>query len=249
MVYYFKKIALVLVTGKSGYDQFKNWGYSKNKVFEWSYTVENSKSVNKESSEFKKSVFHIMFAGSLFAGKGYDILIKALKINLAEGLIFKADFYCLNENELQKGKSIEEENSLGKEINLLPFIPNNELRILMNSYDLFVLPSRYDGWGAVINESLAAGTPVLVSSKCGSSTLITHSFVGSKIEDLQENNLAKILKFHISKGIINNEERSRLQNWHDSNVSGESMAKYLVDIIYFSENEEKQIKPRVPWEL
>src|SRR5690348_2274431 len=33
--------------------------------------------------------------------------------------------------------------------------------------DVFVLPSRHDGWGVVVNQALAAGLPVIVSDAVG----------------------------------------------------------------------------------
>ena len=33
--------------------------------------------------------------------------------------------------------------------------------------DVFVLPSRYDGWGVVVNQALGAGLPILVSDQVG----------------------------------------------------------------------------------
>jgi glycosyltransferase involved in cell wall biosynthesis len=243
---YKNKIDIVLVTGKSGFNQFRSWGYDKNKIFGWSYTVEKSK-IN-EPIELKNSVFNIMFAGSLLHLKGYDILINALKIIKSKGLKFKADFYCLHSNELDKNEKLKLKYNLGEEINLLPFIDNAELRSRMNSYDLFVLPSRYDGWGAVINESLAEGTPVIVSSKCGSSTLISNSFTGNVIYNLNEIELSDLLEFHIKKGILSYKDRLQIKEWYNDCVSGNSMAKYLLEIIFFVNNEYFLPKPIAPWE-
>ena len=33
--------------------------------------------------------------------------------------------------------------------------------------DIFVLPSRHDGWGVVVNQALAAGLPIIVSDTVG----------------------------------------------------------------------------------
>ena len=33
--------------------------------------------------------------------------------------------------------------------------------------DVFVLPSRYDGWGVVVNQALAAGLPIITSDEVG----------------------------------------------------------------------------------
>ena len=57
-------------------------------------------------------------------------------------------------------------------IYLKPFMDNTKVRLAIEEADLLVLPSRFDGWGAVVNEALGAGTPVLVSDLCGSSYLV-----------------------------------------------------------------------------
>jgi glycosyltransferase involved in cell wall biosynthesis len=38
--------------------------------------------------------------------------------------------------------------------------------------DVFVLPSRHDGWGVVVNQALGAGLPVIVSDRVGASDLV-----------------------------------------------------------------------------
>jgi len=49
----------------------------------------------------------------------------------------------------------------------------------MAGYDLVVLPSRYDGWGAVVNEALQQGVPVLASDNAGASALVRASGAGA----------------------------------------------------------------------
>ena len=46
------------------------------------------------------------------------------------------------------------------------------MRETLSEFDLLVLPSRYDGWGVVVNEALMCGVPVVVSSACGAKELI-----------------------------------------------------------------------------
>ncbi len=38
--------------------------------------------------------------------------------------------------------------------------------------DVLVLPSRWDGWGLVVNEALSQGVPVVVSTQCGAADLV-----------------------------------------------------------------------------
>ena len=42
----------------------------------------------------------------------------------------------------------------------------------MAKADCLVLPSRYDGWGAVVSEALLVGTPAICSDKCGSAGVV-----------------------------------------------------------------------------
>ena len=44
--------------------------------------------------------------------------------------------------------------------------------------DLLALPSRWDGWGLVVNEALAVGVPVIASNACGASDLIRQDVNG-----------------------------------------------------------------------
>lgn len=39
-------------------------------------------------------------------------------------------------------------------------------------YDVLVLPSKHDGWGAVVNEALTMGLYVVTSNHCGASYLL-----------------------------------------------------------------------------
>ena len=48
--------------------------------------------------------------------------------------------------------------------------------------DVFVLPSREDIWGLVVNEAMACGTPVISTDKCGAAlAMIKCGFNGSVI--------------------------------------------------------------------
>jgi len=56
--------------------------------------------------------------------------------------------------------------------------------------DLLVLPSRWDGWGVVINEAFSVGTPVIASDRCGGADLIKNGqngyvFRSENVEDLR----------------------------------------------------------------
>lgn len=55
---------------------------------------------------------------------------------------------------------------------------NKQVQSFIANCDILVLPSVYDGWGAVVNEALIQGTPVVCSEDCGASTLLKDKWRG-----------------------------------------------------------------------
>ena len=61
--------------------------------------------------------------------------------------------------------------------------------------DVFVLPSRYDGWGVVINQALGAGLPVICSDQVGAGyDLVEEGLNGLKFRAGDEQDLAKAMQ-------------------------------------------------------
>lgn len=242
---YDKHIDIILTTGKIGVNQFLSFGFSDTKVFEWAYCVE--KSANKNYLDLNES-FKIIYAGSMIPRKGFDILLKAFQLLKLQGLDFKANLYCLKEDDLENQFQILDSLDLSKNVKLFPFLPNLNLREKIVENDLFILPSRHDGWGAVVSESLAEGIPVLVSNKAGSSTLI-NQFNGAIIDELTPKGIQEAIMNFINRGKYNLKERENIKRLYEENTSGFSLVLYFNEIIKFVYNESSTTKPRIPWSL
>jgi len=66
-----------------------------------------------------------------------------------------------------------------RRVELYPFQQLSELTVSYGQASAFVLASRADQWGLVVNEAMAAGLPCLVSSACGcAADLIDHGRTG-----------------------------------------------------------------------
>jgi glycosyltransferase involved in cell wall biosynthesis len=56
---------------------------------------------------------------------------------------------------------------------------------------VFILPSRYDGWGVVVNQALGAGLPIICSTTVGAGReLVESGFNGFRVEPNDVNALA-----------------------------------------------------------
>ena len=103
------------------------------------------------------------------------------------------------------------QNSDTKNITLLGFKNQKELRDIYHISDLLVLTSRYETWGLVINEALASNIPVIASNKCGGAIDLIKNNINGFI--YKENNILdlknKVLKILKNK---NNIKKTNIQN-------------------------------------
>lgn len=155
----------------------------------------NRKIQTKQSLKIKGPV--VMFYGQLIRRKGVDLLIQAFDI---VGEKFK------NITLLIVGDGIEEKSlkSLASRVRhgRIIFIPNPGDRMVCKYYaisDLFVLPSREEVWGLVVNEAMSAGLPVVVSEISGSAKdLVVDDFNGYKFETNSIFDLAEKIEMLLS---------------------------------------------------
>lgn len=120
---------------------------------------------NSEKQEIRKSlgIFEkgiVLAVGQFIKRKGFDILIES-----AKEISSDIGIYIIG------GKATEEYNSLCERYNLknvhfLDFMPTNMLNQYYLAADVFVLPTREDIWGLVINEAMSKGLPVISTNKC-----------------------------------------------------------------------------------
>lgn len=99
--------------------------------------------------------------GRFIYSKGFDVLIKAWsKVSPDYQLIIIGG----GEKETEYQDLIKNNNL--KNIQLMDFKKSSELRQYYLAANLFVLPTREDVWGLVINEAMACGLPTITTDQC-----------------------------------------------------------------------------------
>jgi glycosyltransferase involved in cell wall biosynthesis len=135
----------------------------------------------------------ILSVGHLTPNKGFDYLIKALKILQAE--FNKKSIYLVIAGEGKFRKELEKSISLlnlGEHVRFAGVIPHKELHDWYSAADLFCLASCQEGWPNVILESLACGTPVVATSAGGIPEIISSNGVGILAERTEQDIAQKI---------------------------------------------------------
>lgn len=128
-----------------------------------------------------------LFVGRLDKVKNIELLIHSFNKVADENEVL-----ILIGDGAQKSELITLVHKIGKDEQIIftGRYENQELIAWYNVGDCFILPSIYEPFGAVVNEALAAGCPVICSKYAGSSTLISENngiLFDPKIEgDLEE---------------------------------------------------------------
>ncbi|WP_256003315.1 glycosyltransferase family 4 protein [Pedobacter deserti] len=108
-----------------------------------------------------KENYAIISIGQFIHRKGFDILLKAAKsINKSD-----VGIYIIGGLATQEYLDLQQELGL-RNIHYRQFMGQLEIQEWLKACDLFVLPTREDIWGLVINEAMACGLPVITTDKC-----------------------------------------------------------------------------------
>jgi glycosyltransferase involved in cell wall biosynthesis len=106
----------------------------------------------------------VIFVGTLTTRKGLDVVIDAVGSLHREGVNISLDAYGPGDPGRYEFDEVA--------TRYRGAIPFGTAQTVIATYDLLVLPSRYDGWGVVVNEALMAGVPVVCSDCVGAGVVV-----------------------------------------------------------------------------
>ena len=116
--------------------------------------------------------------------KGQDILIKALSICLSRNLDVRCDFVGNPpDGDRRTMESLQELAATERVSNRIRFLCNRtDVQTLLEDADIFVLPSRYEGFGLALLEAMAVGLPVIAADIDGPAELLADGSNGIKFK-------------------------------------------------------------------
>jgi len=200
--YIFKKYLISsaahwLSTGESATKYLLHYGAKEENIFFYPFTSIYKKDVvakpiePQTKIELKKK--HnltaekvVISVGSFIARKGFDTLIRA-SVNLPVSY----GVYIVGGTPTPEYIKLIEQHSLTN-IHFIDFKKKEELMQLYMASDLFVLPTRDDIWGLVINEAMASGLPIITTNNCGAGLELVKDYEnGFIVETNSENQLSE----------------------------------------------------------
>lgn len=249
-IHWSSRLDFFLVAGELGARSYRNVGFPSALLYPYGYFVDcthkiHDASVQTTSDKLWKEGVRLLFVGQFIRRKGVDLFLQAL------AMMKDASWHlCLLGSgpveELLRKTAIA--LGLSDRITWLPCADNAATRVLMGDADLLVLPSRYDGWGAVVNEALAAGTRVIVSDRCGAMDLVQSSSLGTVFKAGSVRALAKTIASEVMRGPQTQEQRALIQVWAREAISPEVVADYFLTIVAHARGAvERSDRPVPPW--
>lgn len=171
----------------------------KTEVFKNRVSVRNTQELAKEGKGFNDLFdgIRIVTVGRLTNEKGQDLAIKALARLINDG--YKVRWYCIGEGNSRKTyEELIEKNNLNNHFVLLGSNPNPYAFIA--NCDIYVQPSRYEGYCITILEAKCLNKPIITTDVNGAREQIVHGETGLIV------NIDEIDLFNAIKKLINNEE-------------------------------------------
>lgn len=226
---YAKYVSKVFAMGEEAVNYFKSV-YNKWEVIPFAYCTE----LNEINSNINSGNLNLCFVGSLSWWKSPESIMKAAILLNKE----------INISYIGGGNKESEIKKLSKysdkiKLTLYGFKSNKEIPLILSNQDILILPSIYDGWGAVVNEAIQNGLYVICSDKCGSKELLNNTRIGMVFNGNNINELSEKINY-----CINNIEKIRQDKeyrieWAKSRISGNVIAKYMIDCL----NDKKVERP------
>lgn len=130
----------------------------QNDIIECPVEKKDKQKIKKELMINERKI--ILSVGQFIYRKGFDWMIDAYK-NLDKEI----GIYIIGGAATQEYLNLKNKHKMDN-LHFIDFMDKNEILQWYRAADLFVLPTREDIWGLVINEALSQGLPTVTTDKC-----------------------------------------------------------------------------------
>lgn len=153
-------------------DYFSKYGAPKNRIYRYPFTSVHKKQIierilsveEKREQKNKLSIQEdrmVLYVGQFIHRKGIDLLLRSW----SEVEDINCGLYLIGGKLTSEYKGLIEQYNL-HHVHVIEFMEPAKLSEYYKAADIFVLPTREDIWGLVVNEALSYGLPVITTQQC-----------------------------------------------------------------------------------
>lgn len=171
--FYVKRAALCFAGCKRAEEYFLTYGAKKGKIVRHPFTSLSEDAILREppTEEEKKGYKArlgidpdanvVLAVGQFIHRKGFDLLLKAWRKTSG-----RAHLFIVGGGPLESEYEHQVCEDELKNAHILGFKTSDELALYYLAADVFVMPTREDIWGLVVNEAMSRAVPVISSDMC-----------------------------------------------------------------------------------
>ncbi|WP_431882315.1 glycosyltransferase family 4 protein [Micromonospora gifhornensis] len=235
-------VDFLLTTGPLGQQQYVRVGFPATRVFRFGYFVDVHDGMRGDAADTAgRDAVRLVFVGSVNPGKQPDLLLTALA-----RLKWDWTLDVVGDGPLrERATALSGRLGIDRRIRWHGQVGNATARDIVGASDILVLPSRYDGWGAVVNEALLAGTRVVASDRCGAQDLVVADERSRVFPAGDVTSLTRALTASAGYGRVDDEERAARIRWATTHLAPERGAQYLLDVV--AHLRDGAPRPVPPW--
>lgn len=147
-----------------------------------------------------KVLFTLCRLSSLEAYKGYDRVVEAMPVvNQKVGNVKYLIAGKYDEEEKARAEKIAKNNGVEGQLIFTGFLKEEEIRDHFLLGDVFVMPSRNEGFGIVYLEAMLCGLPVIAGNKDGSVDALKHGELGTLVDPGEIEGIADAIVENLEK--------------------------------------------------
>lgn len=234
---YIMEKANMYLTGMGGDDDyFLMYGATKDRLRLYHFTSSYAKDIGdrvltpEEKTSLKRELGikqnkMILYVGQFIHRKGIDVLLKSYK-----GLGEDVCLYIIGGEPTNEYLAIIKELKL-KNVNFIKFLTKDELRKYYQAADLFVMTTREDTWGLVVNEAMEHGLPVITTTRSIAGNYLIENGINGYLVEVED---YETTHKYILDILGNNQLRHDMSNNNLEKIKShtlENMAKTIYEYI------------------
>ena len=242
--YIARRAAGILAVSHFAVDYYAQLVARKERVYPFGYFRATSDWQSFSEASKRQERTEVIFVGQLIRRKGLDILLEAIQPLFAEYPGLYLTVIGAGE-DLPALQALIQSAGVEERIGFAGALPAEQVQPRVSAANVLVLPSRWDGWGMVINEALSVGVPVIASDQCGASDLIRQGVNGYVFRSEDAEDLRNCLRRFLS----NAAEWSKLRPAIASDglsISAEAASRYMIECMKHMIG-LKHERPIPPW--
>jgi glycosyltransferase involved in cell wall biosynthesis len=152
---------------------FRRWGIRPDKISHLHYSIDGASStmpVDRATAAFVNGRTAFVFVGALAHRKACDVLLKAFaRVRANQSYDGQLPVLVLvgDGPQADRYRSLAAKLQLTGRVLFRGSLPMAAIGSVLGCCQVLVLPSRFDGWGLVLNEGASVGLALIATDKCG----------------------------------------------------------------------------------